>query len=138
MEAGDLAAHVTQLDALDAAANVHCAGRGYTVVASTQTRDGYRALSIEVPGKEGLARLAYNGEVFSLSFPGGYGWAEFAYRDEDRVDALHDILGFLDAYSSGETREVTVRRRLRRDRRELHVSNGAVLRRRGWSSGPTG
>jgi hypothetical protein len=45
-------------------------------------------------------------------------------------------LAFLDAYAHPATKEVEAKRRLRRTRLELRVSNGAVLRRRGWSKGP--
>ncbi len=81
-------------------------------------------------------RLAFNGECFSLSSPGGYRRTEFAYRDEDWEGALRDQLGLLDAYTDPSTAEVGVKRRFRRDRLELRVSNGAVLRRRGWSRRP--
>ena len=88
-----------------------------------------------MPGR-GAVRFGLDGEVFALSFPGGYSWAEFAYQDDEREEALADQLRFLDAYADARTREVLVTRRFRRDRRELQVSNGAVLRPRGWSHGP--
>ena len=123
------------MEQLGAEVERHCLRRGYRVE-DTGTKHGYRSFSIDVPGKDAAARLTFNGEVFLLSFPGGYSWAEFAYHDEDRDDALSDLLRFLDAYADPDTREVQTRRRLRPRRRELQVSNGAVLRARGGSKGP--
>lgn len=124
------------IDALDTLTRQLCYERGYTIENWSVERDGYRVLSLRVPAREGTVRFAYNGEVFALSFPGGYSWADFAYRDEDREEALLDQIRFLDAYAAPDTREVSIPRPLRRDRYELRLSNGAVLRRRGWSRGP--
>ena len=124
-----------ELERLHALTVSHLQAGGYRVLESV-TKDGWRAERIEVPGRSDVVSLSVNGEVFALSFPGGYSWAEYAYEDEDRTEALMDLLRFLDAYASPATRELTVPRRLRADRRELRVSNGAVLRARGWSSGP--
>lgn len=126
----------TQMDRLDALAKRHCVEHGYAIVDLAVLEDGYRTMSVHVPDKDGVARLAYDGEVFTLLFPGGYSWAGFAYCDEDRDEAFADVLAFLDAYGDPDTHEVTVQRRLRSNRRELRVSNGAVLRARGWSLGP--
>ena len=126
---------LAQMEHLAELVERHRLDRGYRAE-DTGMKDGYRSFSIDVPGKDAAVRLAFNGEVFLLSFPGGYSWAEFAYRDEDRDEALSDLLRFLDAYADPGTQEVTVRRRLRPHRRELHVSNGAVLRARGWCKGP--
>jgi|GEM_PF-1967446 hypothetical protein len=123
------------LERLDAAALKHLENAGYRVLESA-SEDRCRTHVFAVPGKDGLVRLSVDGELFSLSFPGGYSWTEFAYEDEDRDEALNDLLLFLDAYASPGTREITVPRRLLPDRKELRVSNGAVLRTRGWSSGP--
>ena len=124
-----------RLAMLDAVALRHLETAGYRVLGSA-TNDGCRTHRIEVPGKDGVVGLSVDGEVFALSFPGGYSWTEFAYEEEDREEALELVLGFLDAYASPDTREVTVARRLLPGRQELRVSNGAVLRARGWSSGP--
>ena len=123
------------LERLDASALNHLENAGYRVLESP-SEDRFRTHVVAVPGKDGLVSLSVDGEVFSLSFPGGYSWAEFAYEDEDRVEAMNDLLLFLDAYASPDTREIRVPRRLLPDRKELRVSNGAVLRTRGWSSGP--
>ena len=124
-----------RLERLDALALRHLENAGYEVLESA-TKVRCRTHQVAVPGKDGIVRLSVDREVFSLSFPGGYSWAEFAYDDEDRQEALNDLLRFLDAYASPDTREVTVPRRLLPDRKELRVSNGAVLHARGWSSGP--
>lgn len=124
-----------QLERLKALALRHLEAGGYRVL-ETETEDGYRTLRTGVPGKDGVVDLSFDGEVFTLSFPGGYSWAEYAYEDEEREGALEVLLHFLDAYASPDSREFTVSRRLRPDRQELRVSNGAVLRARGWSSGP--
>ena len=124
------------IDALDMSTKQHCAARGYTVEGWSLEPDGHRIAILRVPHQDGTVRFAYDGEVFSLSFPGGYSWAEFAYHDEDREDALLELLRFLDAYAAPDTHEVFLPRRVGRGRRELRVSNGAVLRQRGWSRGP--
>lgn len=93
---------------------------------------------MSVPGREGEAKLSFNGEVFLLDLPGGYTWAQFGYTDEDAQEALRNQLALLEAYADPRTREVEVARSLRRPRTELRLSNGAVLRRRGWSRGPAG
>ena len=125
----------TELEQLQVLIASHLEAGGYRVVESV-TKDGWRTQRIEVPGKNVVVHLSFNGEVFALSFPGGYSWAEYAYEDDDRTDALRDLLCFLDEYASPGTCEVTVSRRLLPDRRELRVSNGAVLRDHGRSSGP--
>jgi hypothetical protein len=125
----------TELERLHVLTASHLEAGGYRVLESV-TRDGWRNERIGVPGGGGVVHLSLNGEVFALSFPGGYSWAEYAYESEDRAEALMDLLRFLDAYASPDTCEVTVSRRLFPDRRELRVSNGAVLRASGWSSGP--
>lgn len=123
---------------LDRATQQHCLEHGYTIEGWCLAQDGYRVVVLRVPDQEGTVRLAYNGEVFLLSFPGGYDWADFAYQDEEREDVLEEQLRFLDVYATPPTVEATVKRRFRRDRRELRLSNGAVLRNRGWSRGPEG
>ena len=118
----------------DALAFSQLEAAGYQVVESA-TKDGCRTYLVEVSEKDGVVTLSVDGEVFALSFPGGDP-AEFSYQDPDREEALNDLLRFLDAYASPDTREVRVPRRLLPDRKELRVSNGAVLHARGWSSGP--
>jgi hypothetical protein len=126
-----------QMDGLDTMATSHCVEHGYGVVAHTVSERGWHSLSFHVPGKDGVVRVEHTGEVFLLSLPGGYSWAEFAYRDEDRAGALADVLRFLDAYvDTPDLREVTVNRRLRRDLREIRISNGAVMRSNGSSRWP--
>lgn len=125
----------TQLEQLDVLSASYLEAGGYRSLGSV-TKDGRRTQRIEVPGSGGVVTLSLNGEVFALSFPDGYSWAEYAYEVEDRAEAPMDLLRFLDAYASPDTCEVTVSRRVLPDRRELRVSNGAVLRARGWSSGP--
>ena len=125
----------TEFERLQVLITSHLEAGGYRLLESV-TKDGWCTERIEVPGKGGVVTLSLNGEVFALSFPGGYSWAEYAYEDDDRAEALMDLLRFLDAYVSPDTCEVSVSRRLLPDRRELRVSNGAVLRARGWSAGP--
>lgn len=122
---------------LDRLVEAHCAAGHHAVEDRRLDRDGYRVMTVRVHRTGARVRLTYNGEVFSLSLPGGYDWTEFAYHAAEREDALSDLLGFLDAYADPGTHEVVVRRRFRKDRSELRVANGAVLRTRGWSTGPT-
>jgi hypothetical protein len=114
----------------------HCADKGFVVVGPETDRRGYLNFQVSIPGQGSTAGISFNGEVFQLTFPAGYHWTEFAQTPDDTVEILADVLAFLDAYADPATREVAVKRRLRRPRLELHVSNGAVLRRRGWSNGP--
>lgn len=110
--------------------------RGYAVRSPGADDGGYLAFLMSIPGREGEAKLSFNGEVFLLDLPGGYTWPEFGYTAEDAQEALRDQLALLDAYADPRTCEVEVPRSLRRARIELRLSNGAVLRRRGWSRGP--
>jgi len=103
----------TELERLRVLTASHLEAGGYRVLESV-TKDGWLTQRIEVPGTGGVVR----------------------YEDDDRAEALMDLLRILDAYASPVTYEVTVSRRLLPDRRELRVSNGAVLRARGWSTGP--
>ena len=121
---------------LSAAVTRHCADQGYAVVGPATDKHGYLTFQVSIPGQGSPAGIALNGEVFCLTFPAGYGWTEYAQTPADTAETLADVLAFLDAYADPATREVEVKRRLRRTRLELHMSNGAVLRRRGWSSGP--
>ncbi len=118
---------------LDRLVEAHCAAGHHAVEDRRLDRDGYRVMTVRVHRTGARVRLTYNGEVFSLSLPGGYDWTEFAYHAAEREDALSDLLGFLDAYADPGTHEVVVRRRFRKDRSELRVANGAVLRTRGWT-----
>jgi len=114
----------------------HCVDKGYVVDAPETDKRGYLNFEVSIPGRGSGVRISLNGEVFNLSFPAGYGWTEFAQYPQDTPEVLAAFLAFLDAYADPATREVEVKRRLRRPRLELHVRNGAVLRRRGWSKGP--
>lgn len=96
------------IDALDRVAEQHCVSRGYVVETRSLESDGYRRMTVRVNGGGEAVRVTYNGEIFSLSFPGGYGWTEFAYDDVDREEALMDLLRFLDAYADSGTHEVLV------------------------------
>jgi hypothetical protein len=110
--------------------------RGYGVQSLGADDGGYLVFLMSIPGRDGEAKLSFNGEVFLLDLPGGYTWPEFGYTDEEAQEAFRDQLALLSAYADPATKEVEVTRRLRRARLELHVSNGAVLRRHGWSKGP--
>ena len=118
----------------------HCTAKGYVLDAPKTDEHGYLNVRVTLPrsgdSDSSWVGLSLNGEVFALSFPDGYHWTEFSYAPEDGSEAMADVLSFVDAYADPRTREVEVSRRLRRPRTELHLSNGAVLRRRGWSSGP--
>ena len=110
--------------------------RGYAVQSPGADDDGYLVFLMSIPGRDGEAKLSFNGEMFLLDLRGGYTWPEFGYTDEEAQEAFRDQLALLSAYADPATKEVEVKRRLRRARLELHVSNGAVLRRHGWSKGP--
>src|SRR6476659_5620117 len=120
------------------AANVERHGdiRGYTVRSLGADDDGYLAFLMSIPGREGEAKLSFDGEVFLLDLPGGYTWEEFGYTDEDAQEALRDQLALLDAHADPRTREVEVARSLRRPRTDLRLGNGTVLRRR-WVASRT-
>lgn len=100
-----------------------------------EQRDGRLEFRIQVPAK-GVAVLTLDGEVFTLSFPGGYRWGDFAQDSDEAQEVLREILTFVDSYGDAATLEVDAPRKLRRARRELRLSNGAVLRAKGWSMGP--
>jgi hypothetical protein len=121
---------------LSAVVTRHCVEKGYVVDGPDTDKHGCLCFEVSISGRDSGVRISLNGEVFTLSFPAGYSWTEFAQYPEDTPEVLTDVLAFLDAYADPATREVEVKRRLRRSRFELHVRNGAVLRRRGWSSGP--
>jgi hypothetical protein len=124
----DLAAQVEQ----------HGRLRGYQVTPLGPARDGYVVFKVSVPAREEDVTLSLNGETFLLNLPGGYTWAEFSESPDDGPEVLADQLAMIDAYADPRTSEVTVPRRFGRGlRKELHLSNGAVLRRHGWSRGPT-
>lgn len=112
--------------------------RGYKVTSLGVDADGYVVLQVAVPAREGNVRLSLNGETFVLNLPGDYTWAEFDESGDEAAEVLADQLAMLDAYADPRTSEVEVPRRFGRGlRKELHLSNGAVLRRRGWSRGST-
>ena len=112
--------------------------KGYGVTGLGIDKHGYLDFRVSLPGRDSEVVISFNGEVFLLNFRDGYHWSEFAMAPEEETDALADLLAFLDAYAHPATKEVEVKRRLRRTRLELHVSNGAVLSRHGWSKGPPG
>jgi hypothetical protein len=121
---------------LSAVVTKHCADNSYGVVGPETDKYGYLNFEVSRASQSSRVRISFNGEVIILSFPGGYSWTEFAQGSDDMPEVLADALAFLDAYAHPATREVEVKRRLRRPRLELRVSNGAVLRLRGWSKGP--
>ena len=100
----------------------HCRERNYQVSAGMKDRFGYQTWEIHVPNREGPVELSLNGEVFLLTFPGGFTWPDFAQDPEDASEAVHDQLRLLDAYADPATRTLSVKRALRRPRTELHLS----------------
>lgn len=123
--------------ALAQAVRDHCRSAEYTVLDERDQQDGYVLFTLQISDGGEPVQVTFNGEVFSLKVPDGYSWQEFAYRDGDRLGALHDLLRFLDSYADPRTEEVVVEGYLGRRHPELRISNGAVLRRRGWSAGPS-
>lgn len=85
----------------------------------------------EVRKGEEPVRLSLNGEAVLQAFPGGFASPDFGYSPGDAKDALEDQLRRLDSYADPAPRTVLVRRALLRPRRELHLSDGTVLWRRG-------
>lgn len=75
----------------------HCVEHGSTIVASDVLGGGCRTLSVHLAGRKEVARVAFDGNVFSLSFPGGYSCTEYADDDEGRDGAFAYQLAFLDA-----------------------------------------
>jgi hypothetical protein len=112
--------------------------RGYRVTSLGADKDGYVVFEVSLPARADDVRLSLNGETFLLSLPGGYTWAEFSESVEESSEGLADQLAMLDAYADPRSSEVEVPRRFGRGpRRELRLSNGAILRQHGWSRGPT-
>lgn len=109
----------------------HCEARGYGATGGESDRFGYRNWDIEVPNRQGRVRFSINGEGFLLDFPGGFTWPEFGYSEKEADEALADQLRLLDAYADPATRVISVKRILRPRRKELHISDGTVLWRRG-------
>lgn len=105
----------------------HCFKRGYRLRDRTPDRPGDMAWTIEVPSREGQVDLALSGDLFELTFPGGYLWIEFAYEPEDEREALDEQLRILDAFADPATTIVTIKRALRRPRTELHLSDGTRM-----------
>lgn len=122
-------------DLLDRIAD-HCRFRGYRfIVLDSEGIDAHVSVRLG-PGSNPVTVMT-DGVVSRLIFPGGYSWTEFSYEEEDLTVALGDLFKFLDAYMDSATHEMSVRRRwLPGRRRELRVSNGAILRVRGFSKGP--
>jgi hypothetical protein len=67
----------TELERLHVLTASHLEAGGYRVLESV-TKDGWLTQRIELPGRCGVVKLSLNGEVFALSFPRGYSWAEYA------------------------------------------------------------
>lgn len=126
-----------ELSEFGAVVEDHCLARPYRFVRSDPDKDGFLTFNVTVSVPGDPVRLVFDSEVFQLFFPGGYTWGECGHDPDEAREALHDILAFLDAYADPATREVEMKRLLRAPRRESHMSNGAILRRRGWSRGPT-
>ena len=120
---------------LAAVVEQHCSRRGYRIRTRTPNYPGGLAWTIQVPHREGEVDLCLDGELFELTFPGGYLWIDFTYSPEDDSQVLDEQLRVLDAYAHTDTRVVTVKRALRRPRTELHLSNGTKLWRRGRTFG---
>lgn len=111
--------------------------RGYKVTSLGTDEDGYVAFQVSLPARATDVRLFFNGETFLLNLPGNYTWAQFSGSPEESSEVLADQLAMLDAYADPRTSEVEVPRRFGLGpRNELRLSNGAVLRRHGWSQGP--
>ena len=127
----------SDLSALSELVREHCRSSGYAVLSEGHTDERHVVFSLTTADQAGPVRIRFDGEVFALTMADAYSWHEFAYREQDRLDALKDLLGFLDAYADPRTTEVPARRLLGRRRRKLLVSNGAVLRRNGWNAGPS-
>ena len=109
--------------------------KGYDVAGPEPDKHGWPYFHVMVPGRERSVVLSFSGEVFTLRFPGGYDWMEFAQRDDDVPDVLATVVDFLRAYADPASHEVVMGGPFRR-RSELRLANGAVLRRGGWSAGP--
>ena len=115
---------------LSAVVTEHCAAKGYGVSGPETDKHGYLNFEVSIPGRDPSVGISFNSEVFILSFPEGYGWTE-AGRSDDGPEMLKNVLGLVDAYTDPATREVEVKRPLRRPWIELRLRDGAVLRRRG-------
>lgn len=121
------------LDGLAHVVAAYAAEHRYPVM--REERDGRLEFRIHVPIK-GVVELRLDGEVFTLTFPGGYRWGDFAHEPEEAQEVLTELLTFIDSYSEPATVEVDMPRKLHRTRPELRMSNGAVRRAKGWSQGP--
>lgn len=118
------------LDSLDSQITEHCRSRAYSLTNAEVRGVYYRRWLITIPDRLGQVRLTHNGEVFSLSFPGGFSMGEIGYSREDAVEALGDALELLDDYADPATVLVTRRRRFRRTTPQLRFANGSVLQAR--------
>ena len=63
-------------DQLSATVTRHCAAKGYEVTGPSVDGHGYLTFQVSIPGRGSTAGITFNGEVFRLSFPAGYGWVE--------------------------------------------------------------
>jgi hypothetical protein len=110
-------------------------GRDRRYPVMREEREDRLEFRIHVPAK-GVVELTLDGEVFTLTFPGGYRWGDFAQDSDEAQEVLRQLLTFIDSYGDRATVEVDAPRKLRPARRELRLSNGVVLRAKGWSKGP--
>jgi hypothetical protein len=74
--------------------------------------------------------------MFELTFPGNFVWTEVGASEGDGREVLAEVLDSVDAYVHPSTKYVETARFLRAPEVELRLSNGAILRHRGWSKGP--
>jgi len=109
------------LDGLARIVAAYAAERRYRV--GREDRDGRLKFHIHVPTKR-VVELGLDGEVFTLTFPGGYRWGDFAQEPEEAHGVLTQLLTFIDSYSDPATFEVDMPRKLRPARPELRMSNG--------------
>ena len=54
----------------------------------------------------------------------------------EALDVPRELFAFIDSYNDAANVEIMATRKWRRPRPELRMSNGAVLRAKGWSKGP--
>jgi hypothetical protein len=123
---------VESLDTLAEGAAAYCLERGFRI--TREDRDGRLVFHVKAPAK-GIVELTTDGEVFTVTFPGGYRWDGFAENFDEALDVLRELLAFIDSYNDSATVEIMATRKWR-PRPELRMSNGAVLRAKGWSKGP--
>ena len=109
----------------------HCRSRGYVLEEEGFDEFGSVRWSVTCGDDATPVRMSTNGELVTVSFPGGYSWTEFGYSADESGAALATQLRLVDAYADPATREVLARRWFGRRRRELHIAGGTKL----WRSG---